>query len=281
MDAMLPAPEAAVKPVGKHALLVVYACVAVAAASLWLAAPSDDARVRGLWTQYRSSDVGDPLRFYYFHEGGIGLYRYGKVGLNHTNSFDYKVDDRRITLVFRKTGARHEVPYRIEEQDGARWLVLEEDPKGPGTVRYRWLPPPADEAPAPAKGPSLGGRLWIDQQRWATGGTGFSMYQLNAGAIDGRGVGWFHQGDYDDWSTEALNYRVQGDRLELDFLLRKERASTRFVVEGRGDERALVLFEDPRGFWHRRRLVDGGPSFGAFDALSRTGLGLYGSGERR
>jgi hypothetical protein len=250
----------------KRVLLVGYLSVVAAAGLFALLAPQSDpdaAPIRGLWSQFTSTDVGDPLRFYYFHDGGIGLYRYGKVGLNHTNSFDYEVDGDVVRLRFRKTGETYDVRFSIEGE----WLVLHDDPRGPGTVRYRYVPP----QPAGAEKPPVGGRLWIDQRRFATGGTGFAMYQLNPGAIDGRGVGWFHEGDFDDWSTEALSYRTNGDRLELSFALRKETATTRFVMQGSGSERALVLAEDPRGYWHRRRFVDGGPSFGA---LSRLAPGL-------
>lgn len=271
MDAMLARSEAVVKRV----LLTAWLSVVFAAGLLAALAPraAPDTPLRGLWSQFPSTDVGEPLRFYYFHDGGIGLYRYGKVGLNHTNSFDYAVDGDRVRLTFRKTGAAHDVRFRIEGE----WLILEDDPRGPGTVRYKYVPPPAQDAYLAEKSP-LGGRLWIDEKRYATGGRGFALYQLNPGAIDGRGVGWFHEGDYDDWSTEALSWRAQGDRLELDFTVREERATTRVTFEGRGDERALVLAEDPRGFWHRRRFVDGGPSFGA---LSRIAAGLYAPPGRR
>jgi len=263
----------------KRVVLVVWAAVVVVLGGVAALAPlpeevgGEDAPVRGLWSQWPSSDVGDPLRFYYFHEGGIGLYRYGKVGLNHTNSFDYRVDGDRLHLRFKKTGVAHDVTFRFVDADGARWLELQDDPRGPGTVRYRYVPPPAADDVESAEKSPLGGRLWIDEQPYATGGRGFALYQLNAGAIDGRGVGWFHEGDYDDWSTEALTYRTEGDRLELHFAVRGERAATRYALVGQGGERALVLAEDPRGFWHRRRFVDGGPSFGA---LSRPALGLYG-----
>ena len=45
--------------------------------------------------------------------------------------------------------------------------------------------------------------IWIDYRNLATGGAEFHMYQLAATAIDGRGGGWFHRGDFDDWSTES------------------------------------------------------------------------------
>ncbi len=274
----------------KRVLFAVYAvcaCVSVAIGIEHLAASRADtsgAPLLGLWSQFDGKAVADPLRFYYFHDGGIGLYRYGKVGLNKTNSFDWKIDDDRVLLAFRKTGERYAVPFRIEREGDVEWLVLQDDPRGPGEVRYRHQPPPPKQAEV-AAGPAIGGRLWIDQKKYATGGVSFSMYQLNAGAIDGRGVGWFHEGDWDDWSTEALGYRVAGDRLELTFLLSDEPAATRFTLQGSGEGRVLTLLEDPRDFWHRHALRDGGPSFGSFaaplDVLSRRSAGLDFPAERR
>src|SRR5688500_5790122 len=42
-------------------------------------APKKDA-LTGIWSRYEPGGLGAPLRFYYFHGDGHGLYRYGKVG---------------------------------------------------------------------------------------------------------------------------------------------------------------------------------------------------------
>ena len=113
-----------------------------------------------------------------------------------------------------------------------------------------------------AAGGALGGRLWGEEQRYATGGMGFSIYQMQPQAIDGRGVGWHHRGDYDEWTTEAMNYRQQGERLALSFPLRHEVQSTTLALwSGSDGVRRLRLDEDPRDFWRPHTYRDMGPSF--------------------
>src|SRR5688500_11092207 len=100
-------------------LLACYALAVVAVpVGVWLAvphatveAPVEQARdpdavaqLAGIWWRYERGVEGDPVRFYYFHGDGKGLYRYGRVGLTNTNSFDYDVEDTHLVLRFRKTG---------------------------------------------------------------------------------------------------------------------------------------------------------------------------------
>jgi hypothetical protein len=245
--------------------------------------------LRGLWMRYETRGEGDPLRFWYFHGNGKGLYRYGKVGLANTHSFDYSVsghgDRVELSLRFRKSGEEHPIAAVIEHEPGGRaWLTLHDDPREPGARYYKvesdldfaalaqpqtepqtqpqTEPQTEPQTPESSAEAGIGDRIWIDYQRHATGGAEFHMYQLAETAIDGRGVGWFHRGDFDNWSTESLTYRLDGERLELFFDIREEPNSTVFhVVEGeRGRE--LVLDEDPRDFWARHRYLDGGRSFG-------------------
>ena len=89
----------------------------------------------GLWASAWGGAEGDPLRFYYFHDGGradaasaVGLYRYGRVGLNQTNSFDWSVDGDRVTFTFRKTGEKRTARFRITSENGTRAMVLDGDP---------------------------------------------------------------------------------------------------------------------------------------------------------
>ena len=242
---------------------------------------ADHDPLRGLWMRYDARGEGDPLRFWYFHGDGKGLYRYGKVGLANTHSFDYAVhDDGALDLRFRKRGEAHALVARIQREGGATWLSLIGDPYEPG-ARYRlveseldlaaWARPPQPaEDPEHADAPAaIGDRIWIDYRNHATGGSEFHMYQLAATAIDGRGVGWFHRGDFDDWSTESLTYRLDGDHVELFFDLREEPAVTRFELVDGARGRELVLEADPRDFWARHAYADGGRSFGtsAFDAV--------------
>ena len=53
----------------------------------------------GLWLATPPArELSDELRFYYFHEGDKGLYRYGKAGYNNTASFDWRVSGDELTL---------------------------------------------------------------------------------------------------------------------------------------------------------------------------------------
>jgi len=243
-------------------------------------APAIDARLAGLWQRHETLHEGDPMRFYYFHPDGFGIYRYGKVGLTNTHSFDYSGGEGVLDLRFRKTGEAHAVGYRLEQAGGRTWLVLAGDPRedaaqvryfrpeGPGSqLRPEacgfgplTLPDLSDSSAAPTG--ALGNRLWGEEQRYATGGMGFAIYQFQPQAIDGRGVGWFHRGDYDEWTTEVLTYRQQGDRLALSFPLRHEVASTRLALWTASDGvRRLRIDDDPRDFWRAHTYRDMGPSF--------------------
>jgi hypothetical protein len=238
--------------------------------------------LRGMWMRYDSRGEGDPLRFWYFHGDGKGLYRYGKVGLANTHSFDYAllgtdaVQDGPVdlSLRFRKRGEAHTLIATIDKDGQGTWLSFTGDPREPG-ARYRKVESDLDfesatSAQVSASGSAIGDRLWIDYRNLATGGAEFHMYQLAETAIDGRGVGWFHRGDFDDWSTESLTYRIDGDRLELFFDLREEPNTTGFrVVEGENG-RELWLDADPRDYWAAHRYRDGGRSFrsAAFDVVA-------------
>ncbi|HEY0134321.1 MAG TPA: hypothetical protein VGB85_09585, partial [Nannocystis sp.] len=180
-----------------------------------------------------------------------------------------------------KTGDAHAVRYRFEQSGGRTWLILAGDPREEAAeVRYFRPEGPnhlgLDLDTACALGPltladladsnpptgALGNRLWGEEVRYATGGMGFSIYQLQPQAIDGRGVGWHHRGDYDEWTTEALTYRQQGDRLALNFPLRHEVASTSLALwTGSDGVRRLRIDDDPRDFWRPHTYRDMGPSF--------------------
>ncbi|MCA9712197.1 MAG: hypothetical protein KDK70_40550, partial [Myxococcales bacterium] len=245
--------------------------------------PESLRKLSGIWSRYEAGGQGERVRFYYFHGDGTGLYRYGRVGLTNTHSFDYDVEGDQLVLDFRKTGEHHRVRFTLqpgrERGEPRDWLELHDDPREPGSARYFRESDQIVRAPAEASGelgPPPAGHMWIDLRAYATGGRGFSMYQLRPAGIDGRGVGWFHRGDFDDWSTEALTYRVVGDRLELHFSLAERHEISTFTVstdpEGR---RWLELHDDPRDFWHGHRYADMGPSFGA--ALAPFELSASGS----
>ena len=48
------------------------------------------------------NQIDSDVRFYYFHGNGIGLLRYGKVGLNNTESFHYETQADVLSLKFNK-----------------------------------------------------------------------------------------------------------------------------------------------------------------------------------
>lgn len=246
------------------------------------------AAMNGLWSRYPDGSGRDdaPVAFYYFHDGGIGLYRYGQVGFNTTNSYRWALASHHgatvLVLTYTKTGEVQHLLVRLDDA-GRRTLTIVNDPRTPGVGEtvYVWMPPSSLGALAPdldtpsssssaavsSSAERIDDCLWIDERRFKTGGLGFSLYQLRKAGIDGRGTGWHHVGDYDDWSTEALSYRlVRGeagvDRLDLAFSLRGDRTTTPFRVDvdAKG-ARTLTLRNDPRDFHATHVFADGGPSF--------------------
>jgi hypothetical protein len=230
---------------------------------------AEAAPLTGLWRAVPGQGAReDTLRFWYFHGDGKGLYRYGTSGLNNTHSFDYEVVPGGVKLRFRKTGATHVVQARVEDTPAGPSLTLDPDPEDPGaSYRLERGPVARGFGPAGDDTQQIDGRLWMDLQPFATGGVGFQMYQLNAAAIDGRGVGWFHRGDFDDWSTEALSYRLQGDALTLHFTARDERETVEVTLVVDGDDRVLTVQDDPRDFYKDHRYRDVGESFGALGRI--------------
>lgn len=273
-----------------------FVVVAAAAAAAFFVVHNDNAddaaEVRGLWSRvpHGTGQEADPVAFYYFHEGDIGLYRYGQVAYNNTHSYHWSADGETLTLDYNKTGERQALRYRVE-QGSPKVLVIVDDPMNPGVgeTRYRWVPPPDfrsvaadlfddddvagadDDASVSAE--RIDNRLWMDLKSFKTGGMAFGLYQLRPAGIDGRGTGWHHVGDFNDWSTEALSYRlVRGDdgggALDLLFTLRNERSTSPLRVGHRSvggkDVRFLTIQRDPRDFGAAHTYDDAGPSFGSF-----------------
>jgi hypothetical protein len=248
-------------------------------------APAEEPSLRGLWSRYPESDGHDdsPVSFYYFHSENIGLYRYGYSSYNSTNSYHWSLRNQVLTLRWNKTGEVNDLAIRIEWQAERPVLVVDHDPKNPteASTRYTFQPAPLSAAGSAdlfpwASEPRIGSssssqgiidhRLWIDLKQYATGGLGFSLWQLRAQGIDGRGTGWFHQGDFDDWTTEQLTYKAlatspASGQLDVTFPRRREHAVTAFTVVREGDARLLRLHTDPRDFGALHSYVDAGPSF--------------------
>lgn len=229
--------------------------------------------IQGLWSKYPTAagetpkqksieDLAAPLRFYYFHPDGIGLYRYGRVGLNNTHSYDYSLQDGMVEFRFRKTAEWAKSGYTIQSIQGREILTLQKDPREMGSVQYIKVRPPISvDTPSPLLATNSFGRMWTHLRQFQTGGMGFAIYQMHRPKNDGTGQGWFHEGDFDVWSTEHLQYHRQENTLELTFLLRQEKYRTPFYEGETKSGRVLDLGEDPRNYWHRQIYADGGESF--------------------
>ena len=249
----------------RRSILVVSLVLLLPALGAWIKGPGtspepaqgqvSDQTLLGLWSAFQPEKEGDPQRFYYFHTGGIGLYRYGRMGLTFTQTFRYDVGAKTLRLTFNKSGARHEVPYRVAGDA----LVLQKDPKMGGSRTYMKRKMASSMGADAFDHPMA--RLWTETVTDRKGQVGFRMYQLQAPTIDGRGVGWYHEGDFAEWSTETLEYRRTGDRLSLSFPIRQERHVTGLIEGQQNGVRTLHLVEDPRNFWHPRTYRDGGPGF--------------------
>ncbi len=112
---------------------------------------------------------------------------------------------------------------------------------------------PAVPEPAPFSRGGIGGHLWMHLDQPGSDRTHFRMYQFNPTGSDGRGTGWYHEGDFTEWLTETLRYEVRGQKLILHFELANETVETAFRIErtGEGKDRAprLVVDPDPRRYW--------------------------------
>ena len=226
----------------------------------------------GLWMEREVRVASDEMRFYYFHKGGKGLYRYGQVAHNQTSSFDWKLDGDTLVLLFRKTGERAVTRFALGGEKDSRTLTLLDDPRGAAGTRYRYKPSALDvellgplsipDAHAADEGTSIAGRMWIDMRHYATGGMGFQMYQLSEHtAAPGWMYGWHHRGDFDDWSTENLFYKLEPGSLRLQFILRGDELVSPIELGNKGNTRTLTLTRDPRNFLARTSLLDAGRSF--------------------
>ena len=58
-------------------------------------------------------------------------------------------------------------------------------------------------------------RMWTMVEKHAGGGVGFKIYQLRKADDTGHGEGFFHEGDFDNWSTERLNYQTYLNEIRI------------------------------------------------------------------
>jgi hypothetical protein len=232
--------------------IVVVIAVLVAGFFSW---PSPDqaaaVSLEGLWARTDGDLPEHGVRFYYFHTGGKGLYRYGRKHLNTTESFDWKVDGDRLGLRFRRTGETHSVGFSVEGDV----LTLHDDPREPHATRYR-----KKRGPMRGGGDDLG-RMWTHVETYVDKSYRFRIYQLHEPDESGRGIGWFHDGDYDNWSTESLDYRIADGRMTLRFHERDESHTTEITRGTKKGQRTITLTNDPRNYWQRRTYADAGRSF--------------------
>jgi len=226
----------------------------------------------GLWTEREVAGPSDEMRFYYFHKGGKGLYRYGQAAHNQTSSFDWKLDGDKLDLYFRKTGEKAVTRFVLGGEKDKRTLTLVDDPRGAPNTRYRYKPTLLDaetfgplsllDARATDESNAIVGRMWIDMKHYATGGRGFVMYQLSEHtAAPGWYYGFYHRGDFDDWTTENLFYEPLPSALRLHFILRGDELVSPIELGNDRDARTLSITRDPRNFLARTRLRDAGRSF--------------------
>lgn len=242
-------------------------------ASAPTAVPEAKLQLSGLWERTDLPEKDD-VRFYFFHPSGIGLYRFGKLGLNHTHMFRYVQAGSKLAIVFSRSGEHHEMTVSQRRRGEASFITLSDDPREGGkAMSYRRRPMPNAQDLDFDAAPTGFDRMWIHTLRSQKGADAFAMYQFQKPDASGRGNGWFHHGDYDEWTTESLNYVKRGQTLELNFELMRQRTQTRFELSRSADGRLLRLERDPRGFWQQRRFLDQGPSFAmAHSMLMDVGL---------
>ncbi len=214
-----------------------------------------EADLHGIWERVEHKG-SNRVRFYYFHNDGSGLFRFGTSALNHTQMFDQKVSWRGLELTFRKTGRKVTTPFKVvTDPKGGRWLQLDKDPLRDGkTTRYRRRADPGQTIGPSTKDPFA--RMWMHRRKLRGGGTDFRIYQFRPAQRNGHGTGWYHEGDFDEWTTESLHYHRGPKSLHLIFDQRGEKAFT--PMEMRNHK--LHLRYDPRYFGRSSAYDDSGPN---------------------
>ena len=239
-------------------------------------APAHDPALAGIFygVEPQKDELDSEVRFYYFHGNGIGLLRYGKVGLNNTESFHYQTHEGVLSIRYNKTGQMFTTSYAFEKENDRQVLVLPE------------LTHKDDRRLVKEEGSEMGllnqpsgiqmDRMWTMLEKHAGGGIDFKIYQLRKADDTGHGEGFFHEGDFDNWSTERLNYHIGDGQMTFHFSLKDEKAQTSFQLERPHDLPMLVFDKDPRHFWATTHYWDGGESFSLFQTAALHDMVLHG-----
>lgn len=234
----------------------------------WLRLDPEEAPARlalqGIWDRVDAED-GPPVQFYYFHTDDSGLYRFGSTDLNHTEMFRHRWRRGGLEIVFRKTGERWvSAVHEAKDAAGGRVLVIESDPRNDGRpTRYRLRTGagPRLEAAGPVPGSKDGfARMWMHRRDLVKGRLDFRIYQFQPASESGHGTGWFHHGDFEEWTTESLRYHRGDKGLHLHFIQRDEWGYSSFEVAERDGRRLLRLERDPRYFGRASEYRDAGPT---------------------
>jgi hypothetical protein len=222
------------------------------------------AKLRGIWDRVETGN-GPPVQFYYFHTDDNGLFRFGSSALNHTEMFRTRWRWSGLEIAFRKTGETHVTRVRTKtDRNGRRVLILESDPRNGGKkTRYRRRAdggPRLTATPGAHENKDPFARMWMHRRELAKGATDFRIYQFRPAGENRHGEGWYHFGDFDEWTTESLQY-YRGERgLHLRFVQRGEEAFTKASVREDRGQKVLRLDADPRYFGRGSDYVDAGPN---------------------
>ncbi|NJK88554.1 MAG: hypothetical protein HC923_03580 [Myxococcales bacterium] len=241
---------------------ILTACLLAPLLGGWLTLDEPNAgprHLRGIWDREGASDL-KRVDFYYFHQGDLGLFRFGTTDRNHTEMFRFKKTWRGLEISFKRTGERAFSKMQlVERPDGRRALVLESDPRNGGrrTTYVHRAAPTSQLVPA-AKDDFA--RMWMHRRPRLHGGLDFRIYQFQPANASGHGRGWYHEGDYDEWTTESLTYHKGQDTLHLRFDEPREIAASPYQLNRSRKAAVLGLDADPRWFGRPSRFEDTGPT---------------------
>jgi len=223
--------------------------------------PRGRPELQGIWDRVEPAG-GPPVQFYYFHTDDSGLYRFGTTALNHTEMFNTRWRKDGLELVFRKTKERRFSPVRVTtDDDGRRILIVARDPRNDDKeTRYRRRTSGGPRSSIGALNQDPFARMWMHRRDLGKGRLDFRIYQFQPAGQDGHGTGWYHHGDFDEWTTEALGFHRGPRGMHLHFAARDEWAFSEFAVREDRGTRRLRLERDPRYFGRPSVYQDAGPT---------------------